>query len=156
MGITRFWPVALALAACGAGPLGDAGGGEKGIANDGAADPLIETRCHDSAELSRQIAETHCECLVAAGELADQAECVADRSPRDEAVDCLCSVYARYPESDAFIDCFVPRQQAHADCVADALCDQAKLDACDKMVGSLPCQPPQDAADDVAASCELP
>jgi hypothetical protein len=152
MGITRFWVVAIALAGCGAGALKD--GGAQGGSNGGEfSDPAIQDRCHESAELSVLAAERHCECLVAAGEHPDQATCVAERAISQSDIDCMCSTYARYPESNTFIDCFLPVQQAYADCIDDALCQQAELDACAEKYGYPQCEPPADAADEVAAMC---
>ena len=154
MRLTILWVVASLLAACGAGPLDD-GGAKGGAANDGGAvpDPAIEQRCRDSTEVSVDAAESRCECLVAAGEHPDQASCVAERAIAPADVDCMCSTYARYPESNAFIDCFLPMQHSYADCIVDALCDQAKLDACAEKYGDPKCQPPADAADEVSAMC---
>ncbi|HEY0134291.1 MAG TPA: hypothetical protein VGB85_09430 [Nannocystis sp.] len=162
MGITRICPIARILAACGvmacgAAPLGNDGAQGGGSKGGDFSDPAIEDRCHESAELSVFAAERHCECLVAAGEHPDQATCVAERSPAATDVDCVCSTYASYPESSAFIDCFIPIQQAAVDCAAEALCNTAKLDACNaKFADYTQCPLPTEAADEVSEQCELP
>ena len=148
-------PIALLLVACGAGPLGD-GGAQGGSKGGEFSDPEIEDRCRESIELSVSATEQRCECLVAAGDYPDQATCLAERAAPATDLDCLCSTYARYPASSDFIDCFLPRQQAYADCLADAMCEQTRLDACAAMDGEPRCVPPAEAADEVAAMCTPP
>jgi hypothetical protein len=156
MGLTSIRPVTLILTVCGATSCGAAALSDGSKGGGDFIDSAIEDRCHESVELSVFAAERHCECLVAAGEHPDQATCVAERAIAETDIECVCSTYARYPESNAFIDCFLPLQQAHADCLVDAKCEQAKLDACAEAYARPQCQPPADAADEVASTCISP
>ncbi len=161
MGITRIWPIAVVacVLACGAdagGALKDASAG--GDPNQGGGgDPELEQRCRGSIELLREAAEARCECLVASGERPDQASCVAEFVALESDVDCVCSIYAAYPATDAFLDCFVAFQQAHIDCMVDALCDDEQLSACEEgFAGRTACPLPQEAADEVSSMCLPP
>lgn len=125
-----------------------------GSTGDAPGDPAIEERCHDMIDFGVKANEGVCVCSVAAGEYPDLEACLADYLLPEPYVDCLCSVYAKYPESNAFFDCVIPVNEAYASCVASAACDQAMLDACvaaGEMASGACGSPPQAVLDDPGA-----
>lgn len=163
IGISGTWLITVMLGAAGCSSAGDASlgdpDGDGGSAGGKAApDAEIEERCRDSADLSRLAAEARCECMVASGERPDQESCIAASATPESTTDCVCPIYALYPDSNVFIDCFLPVQQAHEGCLAEAMCDAEKVSACDKafVQGHEQCPLPVTAADEVAEMCDLP
>ncbi len=159
MSITKIWPVVVALGLAGCGAAAGDGAGEKGLgggsAGNGEGDPEIEMRCQYSAELAVMAADGRCACLVEAGEFVDQETCRAEISSPQEAFDCVCPIYAMYPESNAFIDCLVPLQEAAVACAADALCDERKLEACTEAYQKyVDCPLPEAAVEAAAMQCD--
>lgn len=146
----------------GSGTTGDASSGTAGDPTSGTTvdptsasgstgeapgDPAIDKRCHDMIDFGVKANEGVCVCNVAAGEYPDQESCLADYILPESYVDCFCSIYAKYPESNAFFDCIIPVNEDYASCVASAACDQAMLDACAEAgdVASSACGPPPQA-----------
>lgn len=120
-------------------------------------DPAIEMQCHDSSS-ANQI-DGLCQCFVAAGAYPDQQSCLTALTPPAAFIDCLCSIYAKYPELSAYFDCTTPVSAAYGACVASAACDQTKLDACGEAadMASIECgQPPQGALNEAGMKCTLP
>lgn len=138
------------------GSTDGAGSGTTGT-GEMPGDPAIEMQCHDNASAGQ--IEGLCECFVAAGDYPDQQSCLTALTPPAAFIDCLCSIYAKYPESSAYFDCTAPVNAAWLACVASAACDQEKLDACGEAadMASIECgQPPQGALDEAAMKCRLP
>ena len=154
MSITKVWLVAGALGLAGCGAAAGDGGGGKGLGDDPSIDPEIETRCQYSAELATMAADRRCACLVEAGGFVDQQACRAEISSPQEAFDCVCPIYAMDPESNAFIDCLVPLQEAAVECAAAAMCDPAQQNACNEAYEAyLDCPRPEAAIEAAAMQC---
>lgn len=107
-------------------------------------DPAIEMQCQDLSAAGQL--DALCACYVQAGDYPDQDTCVAELAPPSGFVDCICSIYAMYPESSAYFDCITPVNQGYYTCVAAAACDQAALDACAAAA----------EADSASAQCGMP
>lgn len=121
----------------GSGTTSDPGSGSTGDPSSGSSstgstpsDPAIEMQCYELFELGVMAGQQRCECLVAAGEYPDQASCLAAIVAKPSYVDCVCSVYAKYPESKADLDCNMMVLQNYNKCLATAGCDQVALDEC--------------------------
>jgi len=155
MSITKVWVISVALGLVGCGAAAGDGGGGKGSAGDPSIDPEIEMRCQYSAELATMAADRRCACLVEAGEFVDQQACRAEISSPQEAFDCVCPIYAMEPESNAFIGCLVPLQEASVECAAAAMCDETKLEACaEAYAKQVDCPRPEAAVEAAAMQCD--
>ena len=150
----------------GSGTTGDTSSGSTGdptgdptfgsTTGETPGDPAIELRCQSWIEVGTSWHDDICVCFVAAGDYRDQETCVAAIGASERYFDCLCSIYAKYPESNAFLDCVIPAQEQYGSCVTSAGCDQAKLDGCALVEGCM--QAPPAVVDEVAVKCaaELP
>jgi hypothetical protein len=93
-------------------------------------DPAIEMRCHDTAGFGNKATHGVCVCEVAKGLYPDQESCLAANTPSEEFIDCLCSIYAKYPGLNARLDCIVLVQEDYGSCVESSGCDAELLDVC--------------------------
>lgn len=141
----------------GSGTTGDTTGDATGDTGE-PGDPAIEKRCLDMNEASANGAAENCECLVTAGVYPDQESCLAASMPPEGYAGCLCAIYARYPESNAYFDCGVPIQASYVECLAASECKMEELDAClDAFVAAImECQPPRGVAEEAMMNCEMP
>ena len=121
----------------GSGPTGDPGSGSTGDPGSGSSstgttpgDPAIELQCYELFEIGAVASQTLCACYVEAGDYPDQASCLEKNLHEKSYIDCVCSVYAKYPESKADLDCNILVLQNYNKCLAAAGCDQGALDEC--------------------------
>lgn len=113
----------------GSGTTGDPSSGSSSTGST-PGDPAIEMQCYELFELGVMAGQKRCECYVAAGDYPDQASCLEVNVAKPSYVDCVCSVYAKYPESKADLDCNMMVLQNYNQCLAAAGCDQVALDEC--------------------------
>ena len=137
----------------GSGPTGDPGSGSTGDPGSGSSstgttpgDPAIELQCYELFEIGAVASQTLCACYVEAGDYPDQASCLEKNLHEKSYIDCVCSVYAKYPESKADLDCNTMVLQNYNTCVASAGCDQGLLDECATPMPS--CRPSLEATSD--------
>lgn len=126
--------------------------GTCGPEDEGAA---IEMRCRESSTPDDGYLDAFCTCYVEMGVFADKASCLAAAKITDEELDCVCTAYAKYPESTAYLDCVEPVQDKYQACVFAAGCDAVKLEACsDPFIDALEaCELPPDALVDDLEKC---
>ena len=119
------------------GTTSDPGSGSTGDPSSGSSstgstpgDPAIEMQCYELFKLGVMAGKQRCECLVAAGDFPDQASCLEVNAAMPSYIDCACSVYAKYPESKADLDCNILVLENYNKCLAAAGCEQVALDEC--------------------------
>jgi hypothetical protein len=69
-------------------------------------------------------------CEVADGRYPDQESCIAANTPSAAFIDCLCSIYTKYPGLNARLDCVVLVQEDYGSCVTSSGCDAELLEIC--------------------------
>lgn len=121
----------------GSGTTSDPGSGSTGDPSSGSSstgsmpgDPAIEMQCYELFKLGVMAGQKRCLCLVAAGDFPDQASCLEANAAKPSYIDCACSVYAKYPESVADLDCNMMVLENYNTCLEAAECDQVALDEC--------------------------
>jgi hypothetical protein len=124
-----------------------------------SAGPAAEMRCRDSAGLAAENADALCPCYVADGIFTDEQSCVEAFTVDDSYYDCICPIYGKYPEVNAYLDCLEPAQTRMMACITASGCDDEQRDACNEaFIGDImACAPPSDAfLDELATKCGEP